>query len=124
MKVTKNAVDKLSAEGYTIKQIAAIYHCSAWKIAKLKSKDGQFLRESSEGRHPIWPTEIKEAKKNCRIGDLIYVFNPWKSGKTDGAEWFGAMEQSKIKAKFPHIVLLENGRAVDYAEIAMQRRRT
>ena len=122
MKVTRNAVDRLVAEGHTIKQIAALYHCSEWKVAKAKSKEGQFWRESSEGRHPIWPEEIREAKKNCKIGDLIYVFNPWKSGKTEGGEWFGVIEQSRIKAKFPHIVLLENGRSVDYAEIAMQRR--
>lgn len=123
MKVTRSAVDKLSAEGYTIKQIAAMYHCSTWMITKLKSKD-DFWDKSKEKRSPIWPGEIREAKKNCKIGDLIYVFNPWKSGKADGEEWFGAIEQSRIKAKFPHIVLLENGRAVDYAEIAMQRRRT
>ena len=38
-------------------------------------------------------------------------------------ERYGRWEESKIIRKFSHVALLENGRYVDYVEIAIQRRK-
>ena len=60
------------------------------------------------------------------VGDTIRVFNHWREEEVkgkQGKEGRGADgRKSRIKKKFSFIVLLENGRSVDYAEVAMQRR--
>ncbi len=75
---------------------------------------------------PITAEELMEAKKKCRIGDRVKVFNDWRTNlkKTQRSlEKYGRLEESRIVRKFSHTVLLENGRYVDYVEIAMQRRK-
>ena len=73
---------------------------------------------------PVTEKEWLDARLNCKVGDTIRVFNHWreevngKQGKAGRGRW----EKSRIKKKFSFIVLLENGRSVDYAEVAMQRR--
>lgn len=74
---------------------------------------------------PISEKELMDARRNCKVGDSIQVFNHWRYDlrEKQGKEGTGQYEKSRIKQKFNFIVLLENGRAVDYAEIAMQRRK-
>ena len=77
-------------------------------------------------KFPITEEELKEVKKNCRIGDKVRVFNDWRTNlkKTQrSVERYGRWEESKIIRKFSHVALLENGRYVDYVEIAIQRRK-
>lgn len=69
--------------------------------------------------------EIERAKNNCKIGDRVKVFNHWHDGnyKSHKAnKETGKWEYAKIIKKFKHIVLLDNKRSVDYADIVMQRR--
>lgn len=72
--------------------------------------------------NPIRKKELNQIRKNCRIGDKVRVYNPRRCTRNTNGDWFGIMETVRIVAKFPYIVLLENGMTVDYAEIAMQRR--
>lgn len=73
---------------------------------------------------PISKKEWWEARLNCKVGDSIWVFNHWREDlkEKQGKEGKGRWEESRIRKKFAFIVLLENGRAVDYAEVALQRR--
>lgn len=72
---------------------------------------------------PVTADEIAEAREKCKVGDKIKVFNPWRADFKRNTESYGRLEESKIAKKFKHIVKLENGRCVDYAEVAMQRRK-
>ena len=67
---------------------------------------------------PVTEKEWLDARLNCKVGDTIRVFNHWREEVKGKGRW----EKSRIKKKFSFIVLLENGRSVDYAEVAMQRR--
>lgn len=72
---------------------------------------------------PITAEELTKVKKHCRIGDKVRVFNDWRINPKRNLEKYGRWEESRIVRKFSHTVLLENGRYVDYVEIAMQRRK-
>lgn len=75
---------------------------------------------------PITAEELMDAKKNCRIGDKVRIFNDWRTNLKNtqrSLKHYGRWEESKIVRKFVHTVLLENGRYVDYVEIAIQRRK-
>lgn len=74
--------------------------------------------------NPITAEEIKEAREKCQVGDKVRVFNLWRANFKRNTESYGRWEESRIANKFRNIVRLENGRCVDYAEIAMQRRKT
>lgn len=123
-KPTRNSVDALAEKGLTVKQIAKLYGCSVNKIATMKSRKMQGWREDGVLRNPIWPDEIGRARR-VPVGTKIRVCNHRKERKGNRPEnvpaW-GALEESRIVRKFPHVVLLENGMSVDYAEIAMQMR--
>lgn len=73
---------------------------------------------------PITEKEWLEARRDCKVGDKLRVFNHWREDlkAKQTKEGKGRWEKSRIRQKFPFIVVLENGRAVDYAEVAMQRR--
>lgn len=73
---------------------------------------------------PISMKEWLNTRLNCKVGDSIWVFNHWRYDlkEEQGKEGKGRWEKSRIRKKFSFIVLLENGRAVDYAEVALQRR--
>lgn len=123
MKLTKNTVDSMLKQGYTTKQLAEMFGCSVNKINQTKSRSGEIRSEIVlSGNNPIRKRELNQIKKNCRIGDKVRVYNPRRCTRNTNGEWFGIMETVRIVAKFPYIVLLENGMTVDYAEIAMQRR--
>lgn len=119
-KPTRTGIDALIAKGMTVKQVAEVYQCSEFKIARLKGRKPQGWRADKEYRNPIREGEIAEAKK-VSIGTPIMVFNQWKKNKRDDFSW-GVWEESRVAMKFGHIALLENGMSVDYAEIAMQMR--
>lgn len=123
MKLTKNTVDSMLKQGYTTKQLAEMFGCSVNKINQTKSRSGEIRSEIVlSGNNPIRKRELNQIKKNCRIGDKVRAYNPRRCTRNTNGEWFGIMETVRIVAKFPYIVLLENGMTVDYAEIAMQRR--
>lgn len=123
MKLTKNTVDSMLRQGYTAEQLAKMFGCSVSKINQTKSRSGEIRSEIVfSGNNPIRKRELNQIRKNCRIGDKVRVYNPRRCTRNTNGDWFGAMETVRIVAKFPYIVLLENGMTVDYAEIAMQRR--
>ena len=123
MKLTKNTVDSMLKQGYTTKQLAEMFGCSVNKINQTKSRSGEIRSEIVLSQNnPIRKRELNQIRKNCRIGDKVRVYNPRRCTRNTNREWFGIMETVRIVAKFPYIVLLENGMTVDYAEIAMQRR--
>lgn len=68
--------------------------------------------------------EIEQVKKNCKIGDRVKVFNHWRQDNHNiqSARNSGEWEYARIVKKFKHIVILDNRRCVDYAELALQRR--
>lgn len=76
-----------------------------------------------EGK-PVRKEEWMAAHRNCRVGDTLKAFNHWRADLREQytKAGYGKWEKSKIKKKFPFLVLLENGRTVDYAEVALQRR--
>lgn len=117
-KPTQTEVDALAKKGLTVKQIADIYQCSVNKIATLKSRKPQGWREDGISRNPISPDELEQARR-VPIGTLITVFNLRKAKPGDEMSW-GVLEESRIVRKFPHVVLLENGITVDYADIALR----
>ena len=65
-------------------------------------------------KFPITEEELKEVKKNCRIGDKVRVFNDWRTNlkKTQRSVERGGGGAAR-----------EGGRYVDYVEIAIQRRK-
>lgn len=122
-KPTKAQVDALLAEGFSTRQIAQAYGWSASSIIRIHhAKDRLELQKEqrTDWKMPITEEERMEARRKCRIGDKLMVFNHWKSKKKEIG--YGVWEISRIKHKFRYIVLLENGRTVDYAEVARQRR--
>lgn len=124
-KPTRNAVDSLLEQRYTIKEVAAIFGCSEYDITKIKSRSSAIKNDIyyDQLKSPITPHELREVKKSCRIGDKVRVLNPCRCVRRPNGDWFGTIETARIIRKFPHIVLLDNGLTVDYAEIAMQKRR-
>lgn len=125
MKLTRNTVDSMLNQGYTAKQLAEIFGCSENKIYRTKSRSTP-IRDELLILHnnPIRKKELHQIRKNCRIGDKVKVYNPRRCTRNTNGDWFGVTETARIVAKFPYIVLLENGMTVDYVEIAMQRRNT
>lgn len=119
-KPTRGSVDALIDKGLTVGQIAEIYGCSKSHIAMLKSRKPQGWRADGEYRNPIRERELSEAGK-VPIGTLIRVLNPWKKNNREDFSW-GIWEYARVAHKYPHIVVLDNGMSVDYAEIAMQMR--
>lgn len=119
-KPTRGSVDALIDKGLTVEQIAEAYGCSKSRIATLKSRKPQGWRADGEYRNPIRERELSEARQ-VPIGTLIRVLNPWKKNSREDFSW-GIEEYAKVAHKYPHIVVLDNGVSVDYAEIAMQMR--
>lgn len=119
-KPTRSAVDALVEKGLTVRQIANLYQCSMYRIAKIKSRKPHGWREDNEFRNPISPYELEMARR-MPIGTRITVHNLHKEQPGEGISW-GVREESRIVKKYPHIAVLDNGMSVDYAEIAMQMR--
>lgn len=117
-KPTRTEIDALVKKGLTINQIADIYQCSVNKIATIKSRKHQGWRDDGVLRNPISQDEIEQARR-IPLGTTITVLNMRKIKPGYDMSW-GVMEGSKIAKKFPHVVLLENGMTVDYAEIALR----
>lgn len=80
------------------------------------------MGKRDELNKPITANEIAEARRKCQVGDKVRVFNLWRANFKRDTENYGRLEESRIAKKFRYMVQLENGRCVDYAEIAMQRR--
>lgn len=122
-KPTKDQVDAMLKDGFSIRQIAKTYGWSTSSIHRIhdaKDRVEMQREQQSYGKMPITKEERTEARRKCRIGDKLMVFNHWKSKKKEIG--YGVWEISRIKKKFRYIVLLENGRTIDYAEVARQRR--
>lgn len=120
-KLTQSSVDALYAKGLSIKQIAELYGCSKSRIATLKSKNSHGIWCGDRvTMNPVKPIEIKAAKQ-VKAGHLIQVLNLHKMREGGGINW-GVLEWARVVKKYPHIVVLDNGMSVDYAEIAMQMR--
>lgn len=120
-KPTKEQVDAMLESGLSIRQIAKTYGWSTSTIHRIQQKKDVQKKQQTDWKVPITKEERIEARKKCRIGDRITVYNYWKWNKYKSG--YGRWETSRIKKKFRYIVLLENGRAVDYAEVAWQRRK-
>ena len=124
-KPTKAQVDAMLKDGFSIGQIAKTYGWSTSSIRRIHQSKDRLERQREQRtswKMPITKEERMEAKKTCQIGDKLLVFNHWKSKNKEKEISYGVWEISRIKRKFRYLVLLENGRTVDYAEIARQRR--
>lgn len=122
-KPTKDQVDAMLKAGFSIRQIAKAYGWSISSIHRIHNANDRLemqKEQRADWKMPITKEERIEARKKCRIGDELMVFNHWKSKKKEIG--YGVWETSRIKKKFRYIVVLENGRTVDYAEVARQRR--
>ena len=119
---TKNMIDDMHDAGMTIAQIADHFQCSTATIARKKSRIRRGVSRSDEYLEPITAEELERAKR-IKIGDPVMVMNRYKMRPGDEMS-LGVVEQHKVAGMFPHIVLLDNGMSVDYAEIAMQARRS
>lgn len=121
-KPTREQIEALQKKGLTLKQIGGIYGYTSNQISNFKQRG----KDRSKPPDVIWKIPVSKeewerARMECRVGDSVRVFNHWRADLS-AERWSGKVEISKIKQKFPYIVLLENGRTVDYAEIARQRR--
>ena len=119
---TKNMIDDMHDAGMNIAQIADHFQCSTATIARKKSRIRHRGSRSDEYLEPITAEEIERAKR-IKIGDTVTVVNRYGIRPGDEMAW-GATERHKVAKKFRHIVLLDNGASVDYAEVAMQARRS
>lgn len=120
MTPTKNMIDDMLDGGMTLAQIADYFGCDKSRISKMRSKISRGV-EKDYSQDAITAEEIERAKK-IRIGDTVTVVNRFKMRSGDEMAW-GVTEKHKVVRKFRHIVLLDNGASVDYAEVAMQARR-
>ena len=57
----------------------------------------------------IWPEEIEATKKRVKIGDKVIILD------TGG---FGIPVKATVVAKYPFLVLLDNGMSFTYADLA------
>lgn len=117
---TKNMIDDMFDRGMTLAQIAAHFGCDKSHISKMRSKISRGV-EKDYSQDAITAEEIERAKR-IEIGDTVTVANRFKMRSGDEMAW-GVTERHKVVGKFRHIVLLDNGASVDYAEVAMQARR-
>lgn len=65
----------------------------------------------------ILPDEIRRAKKRIRIGHKVKVIDGRKYNKKSTE--LGEEITVKVIAKYPHLVHLDNGMSVTYAQLAM-----
>ena len=120
MTPTENMIDDMFDGGMTLAQIADYFGCDKSRISKMRSKISRGV-EKDYSQDAITAEEIERAKR-IEIGDTVTVANRFKMRSGDEMAW-GVTERHKVVGKFRHIVLLDNGASVDYAEVAMQARR-
>ena len=64
----------------------------------------------------IWPEEIEATKKRVKIGDKVIILDINRFNCDTGG--FGISVKATVVAKYPFLVLLDNGMSVTYTVLA------
>lgn len=74
-------------------------------------------------KSPITPKEIEQTKITIQIGDVLEAVDYRIPAESNQQSKSGIKVKSRVAAKYPYFVILENGCSLTYAEIAQQKRR-
>ena len=116
----ESMVNRLKDQGMTYAGIAEKLGLTYTEVQNLAAKDRKPKVRYTGGKYPdITPEFLADYKRDLKIGKRVtvknYLYEVERGGdnKTRKKMWVKA----RIVAKYPHIVLLDNGHSVTYQEL-------